>query len=233
LNQEVRLTPETIRDLIQREPERFSPNVILRPLYQEIILPNLAYIGGPAELVYWLQLKGVFHHFKIPFPLLMPRNFAMIIDHALLRKFHKTGLEIKDLFEPKNFLFNHWILKNTHHNLNLSDSISNARKIFESIRIQTDLVDSTLATLVRAREQQTVNQIESIEKKLLRAEKRRHTEKLQQLEAIKDQLFPDGSLQERTDNFLNFYQQDPGFIQLLTGALDPFDYRMHVVMYND
>jgi bacillithiol synthase len=85
---------QEIQSMIASEPEKFSPNVILRPLYQEMILPNIAYVGGPAEVVYWLQLKAVFHHFNTPFPMLMPRNFGLVIDHHIYRKFEKTGLEL-------------------------------------------------------------------------------------------------------------------------------------------
>jgi bacillithiol biosynthesis cysteine-adding enzyme BshC len=77
---EIEFTQDQVKQLIESEPEKFSPNVILRPLYQEMILPNLAYVGGPAEVTYWLQLKGVFDYFKVPFPILMPRNFALVLD---------------------------------------------------------------------------------------------------------------------------------------------------------
>src|SRR6185369_14201345 len=90
----LKFSTKEIEALIANEPEKFSPNVILRPLYQEVILPNLAYVGGPAEVVYWLQLKGVFDQFNIPFPMLMPRNFALVIDAPTQRKFEKTGLTI-------------------------------------------------------------------------------------------------------------------------------------------
>jgi bacillithiol synthase len=65
-----------MESLIGTSPEKFSPNVVLRPLYQEIILPNLAYLGGPAEVVYWLQLKGVFDRYEVDFPMLMPTEFC-------------------------------------------------------------------------------------------------------------------------------------------------------------
>jgi uncharacterized protein YllA (UPF0747 family) len=67
---------------------------------------------------------------------------------------------------------------------------------------------------------------------MLRAEKRFHADKLKQLEAVKDGLFPNGGLQERTDNFLNFYQGDPAFIQKVTEQLDPFDFKFNVLTYD-
>src|SRR5258706_11943410 len=123
-----------IETLIKTEPEKFSPNVILRPLYQETILPNLAYVGGPAEVVYWLQLKGVFDHFKTPLPILMPRNFAAVMDEPSKKKFDKTGLELKDLFEEKNHLFNYWVSKNSNNHLSLDKELKEATAIFTNVK---------------------------------------------------------------------------------------------------
>ena len=233
VNRDIHFSRTALEQMIASTPEKLSPNVILRPLYQEMILPNLAYVGGPSELVYWLQLKSMFTHFKIPFPVLMPRNFGMIIDHVTLRKFEKTGLELKDLFEEKNYLNNHWVLKNSNSNLTLGPTINSFRAAFEAIRQQAGNIDPTLISHVEARGKQTIHGLEIIEKKMLRAEKRRHAEKLKQIEAIKDTLFPGGNLQERTDNFLNFYQSNTEFLKDLQAAFDPFDFRMHILTYHD
>ncbi|MEY3646967.1 MAG: hypothetical protein RL127_1675 [Bacteroidota bacterium] len=72
LNTDIRFSEETMTAEIANHPEHFSPNVVLRPLYQEIILPNLAYLGGPAEVGYWFQLKSVFDLHQVPFQLFQP-----------------------------------------------------------------------------------------------------------------------------------------------------------------
>jgi bacillithiol biosynthesis cysteine-adding enzyme BshC len=222
-------TTEQIKSLIQHQPEKFSPNVILRPLYQEMILPNLAYVGGPAELVYWLQLKTMFEQFDVPLPILMPRNFAMVMDDATQKKFLKTGLELKDLFEEKNFLFNHWVAKNSQHDLSLGKEMEKLKTLYQSVLCQAEKVDPTLAKMVAAKNKQAHDELERIERKMLKAEKRRHEDKLKQIEAVKNALFPHGSLQERTDNFLNFYQRNPDFIRELAQQLQPFDFSFNVL----
>jgi len=231
VDSELRFLKNDLEKLIETEPERFSPNVILRPLYQEVILPNLAYVGGPSEVVYWLQLKGVFEHFKIPFPMLMPRNFAVVVDQPTKRKLDKTGLEVKDFFETKNSIYNHWIVKNTHHHLSLGAEINSLEQLFESIKQRATDIDSTLAPFTSAKAKKAIDSLHVIEKKFLKAEKRNQSDKLGQIEAVKDILFPNGSLQERTDNFLNFYQQDPQFIEKLIATFDAFDFRMNVLSY--
>jgi bacillithiol biosynthesis cysteine-adding enzyme BshC len=229
LDTDISFTGAEIHEEIDKYPERFSPNVILRPLYQEIILPNIAYVGGPAEVIYWLQLKNVFDHFNITFPMLMPRNFAMVIPHEIERKFSKTGLELKDVFEEKNYLFNHWVLKHSPRNLTVGKERTELKELFEKLQERASQVDPTLSPFVAAEGKRTLNSIEKIERKMLRAEKRLHSDKLRQIEAVKDYLFPHGSLQERTDNFLNFYQQDPQFIDKLLDCFDPFDFQFNVL----
>lgn len=227
----IQFTEDQIRNMIKNEPEKFSPNVILRPLYQEVILPNLAYFGGPAEVIYWLQLKGVFDHFKVPFPVLMPRNFALVMDGPIARKFDKTGLKVEELFFEKNFLFNDWVSKNTHHNLTLTQELKTADNLLTEVKSRAFEIDPTLGPLVEAEAKRTAKSFERIEQKLLKAEKRNHADKLRQIEEVKDYLFPNGGLQERSDNFLNFYQEDPAFIQKVLAAFDPFDFQLNLLQY--
>lgn len=225
----LKFTKVEIENLIETSPEKFSPNVILRPLYQEIILPNIAYIGGPAEVIYWLQLKGVFDHFKIPFPIIMPRNFAVVVSEAIARQIEKTKLSVKDFFHEKNYLFNHWISLNSKHNLSLTKEIREIKSIFENAKQTATGVDGTLQKHVDAQSVRAIKSLETIERKMLRAEKRKQNEKLNQISKVKDYLFPDGNPQERIDNFLNFYQQDPQFIAKLLQLFDPFDFKFNVV----
>ncbi len=226
---DIRFTQKEIESLIESNPEKFSPNVILRPVYQEVILPNLAYVGGPAEMVYWLQLKGIFDNQKLPFPILLPRSFALYVEKQHKDKWDKTGLELDDLFKDKNFLFNHWVLKHTHHNLTLGTEMKNLAAMMADVQKRAASIDTTLGPLVSAEMTRFTKGVEKIEKKMLKAEKRLHQEKLRQIETVKDALFPNGKLQERTDNFLNFYQKDPSFVTRMVDMLDPFDFSFNVI----
>jgi bacillithiol biosynthesis cysteine-adding enzyme BshC len=229
VDKQIKFSQQEIEALIESNPEKFSPNVILRPVYQEVILPNLAYVGGPAEMIYWLQLKGIFDRFNIPFPVLLPRSFALYVEKQHLAKWEKTTLEISDLFREKNYLFNHWVVKNTHHNLTLGNELRNLQGMMDDVRKRALNIDSTLGPLVGAEATKFSKGIEKIERKMLKAEKRLHQEKLNQIETVKDALFPNGKLQERTDNFLSFYQKDPAFISKMIEALDPFDFSFNVI----
>jgi bacillithiol biosynthesis cysteine-adding enzyme BshC len=231
LDSDLSFSEAEIRALIATHPEKFSPNVILRPLYQEMILPNLAYVGGPAEIVYWLQLRAMFDASDVPFPMLMPRNFALIVEHQIARKREKTGIEMPMFFEDKNFIFNHWMLNNTPQDLSTGTAAIDIERIFSDIRTRASSIDKTLEPMVGAEATRALKAVQKIEHKFMRAGKRLHTDKLGQIEAVKDALFPKGSLQERTDNFLNFQLRDPAFIGKLVERFDPFDFQFNVITY--
>lgn len=231
LDSDLHLDKQSLLKVIDETPEKFSPNVILRPLYQEIILPNLAYVGGPAEMIYWLQLKRVFENYNVPFPILLPRNFALVIEQHIHKKFLKTGLEISDLFEEKNLLFNHWVLKNSNHNLTVQQELKKIEEVFDVLKKRAGSIDTSLMPFVGAESKRAHNSLEKIEQKMLRAEKRKQNDKLRQIETVKDQLFPNGGLQERVDNFLNFYSSDADFINKLKDQFNPFDFQFNVLTY--
>ncbi|MDH5398787.1 MAG: bacillithiol biosynthesis cysteine-adding enzyme BshC [Cyclobacteriaceae bacterium] len=220
---------EEIRHMISESPEKFSPNVILRPLYQETILPNLAYVGGPAEVVYWMQLKKAFDHFETAFPTIMPRNFAMYMPPHISRKFNKSGLSYTDLFSGKNALLKKLTLAYSDKDIQLNGKKKEFEDAFARIQQQAEAIDATLGPMVAAEAKRTFNKLNVMEKKMLRAEKRNLSDRLDRAETLKDYLFPNGNLQERTDNFLNYYLGNPDFIPRLVQAFTPFDFRFHIL----
>ena len=215
--------------LIQTNPERFSPNVILRPLYQEIILPNLAYVGGPSEVIYWLQLKSVFDRFQISFPLLMPRNFAVMIDQNSSRTWRKTELSTSDLFLNEDKIFTKWVTKNADYQLSYADEVEELKEIEKRLKKKAEKIDPSLFQHLQAIHSSFLKKVKKAEKKLLKAEKQKYEAKKHQIKSVKDALFPEGTLQERKDNFLNFYLRDPQFIQKLIHTFDAFNYRMYLL----
>lgn len=226
---DIAFSEKEIRSLIKEHPERFSPNVVLRPLYQETILPNLAYVGGPSEAVYWLQLKKMFDHFKTAFPLLMPRNFGVVIPEAASSKWNKTGLTQSDLFLSTEKAFEKWVKANCDHDISYAEELKSLEELEKSLKQKAGEVDETLIQHIEALHTSFSKRIEKAEKKLVRAEKRLHQDRRKQIESVKEVLFPGGSLQERRDNFLNFYLNDPDFMQKLLKTFDAFDYRMYLL----
>ena len=229
LNSELSFSEEKIIQLVDNQADSFSPNVVLRPLYQETILPNLAYIGGPSEVPYWLQLKGIFDYYGEQFPLLMPRNFALVVNQANKKKIDKLGISVEDLFADEVTLRKTFVEQNSENSLSLAFEIDDVSEIFERILKKSLLIDQTMRGAVEAEKSKIIGSLENLEKRIKKAEERNQETSVTQLLALKQKLFPEGGLQERKENFLNFYLNDNLFITKLLAEFDPLDYRFNIV----
>ncbi|SOD96791.1 bacillithiol biosynthesis cysteine-adding enzyme BshC [Spirosoma fluviale] len=219
-----------ILTLLDEHPEKFSPNVVLRPLYQETILPNLAYIGGPSEVPYWLQLKSVFEHYQTPFPILMPRNFAMYIPSVSAKRVAKLGLTPEQLFQDTLTLKREFVDNHTRHTLKFDNENKTVNKALDAILHKAQMVDPTLERAVLAETKRFADAVARLEKKMRRAEERNQEVGIRHLLTVKNELFPNGSLQERNENFLTFHLNDRQFLSKMLDAFDPFDYRMQLCL---
>jgi len=230
VDSDLAFSSDEIKKMIKNTPERFSPNVILRPLYQEMILPNLAYVGGPSEAIYWLQLKANFAHFNEAFPILMPRNFALIIDKQSHRKYVKSERSLAELFLPDHEVEQRIVSNQTTKELSLVSELESIASTYGSAQSKAQTIDPSLVQHLEALQAKTEKLLSKAQKKMYRAEKRHHTDKINQYQSVKEVLFPKGNLQERTSNFLNFYPENPKLIQDLLDKFDAFDYRMNVLI---
>lgn len=214
-----------IKAKIQAEPEQFSPNVVLRPVYQECILPNLVYIGGGAEIAYWTQLKGVFEHVNIPFPLLQVRNSLQIFDKNAQKKIQKLNVSQEALFQDIQALKNAFVKANVSEELDFSALEEKVMQVQSALSHVVIDLDSNLKNYAEAENTKLLKQIEAVKHKLLKHQKSQFDSELKMLEDLKNKLFPNGVLQERTDNFMNFCPDGnyKAFVQSLYEALDPLE----------
>ncbi len=215
---------------IETRPERFSPNVIMRPLYQETILPNLAYIGGGSEIAYWLSLKSTFDFFQIPFPILFLRNSALLIQKEQLKKAKKLGFTPRDLFKESKDLIREYVIRSSSRQLNLGNEILELKAIFERINQIAEIIDPTLRQSAEAIKIKTMNRLVLLEKKLIKKEKNNFDIEIAQIIQLKQKLFPKHSLQERTENyfpFANIYGLD--LIDRLLEKLNPLEKEFSII----
>jgi bacillithiol synthase len=229
LNTDISFTSDSLQKTLQENPCAFSPNVILRPVYQEYILPNLSYIGGPGELAYWLELKPVFDHFQVPFPILMPRNFAMVVNKASAKRLEKLNLSMTDLWMDEVALRKNFVERNATNSLSLATEQQEVATLFEKLVKKAMQIDKTLEAAVNAERQKVVNSLENLEKRLKKAEERNQETEVSQVVALKHKLFPNGGLQERSENFLNFYLNNLNFLDDVHTAFDPLNFEFYVL----
>src|SRR3546814_340993 len=194
----------------------------MRPLYEERILPNLAYIGGGGELAYWMQLQAVFEAHHVHFPALILRNSVLLIDENSQKRLDSLRVSPTDLFQPAEQLAARFVKSHSENELSLEAERSDFEKIFELVKEKAFAVDPTLKDSAEAEKARFFNSLKGLENKLAKASKRRFETELSQLTRVQEKLFPGAGLQERHDNFIPWYlKYGPGFIDLLKDSLPP------------
>jgi len=230
LNTKIAFSEEELRLEIATYPERFSPNVVMRPLYQEVILPNIAYIGGGAEIVYWLELKFNFDFYKIDFPILILRNSGLLVSKRTVEKAEKMGLTLPHFFQDTNTLKTNWIKENSQNKIQLKQEWQELSQVFDRMKLQNRKIDPTLGPSTEAIQKRLEHAVFNLEKKLLKAEKRNYETRLNQIDQVKAEIFPGGSLQERNENFGLFYVKfGSEFINELVEYFKPLDFKFTIL----
>lgn len=192
---------------LENHPEKFSPNVITRPLYQEVILPNLCYIGGGGEIAYWLELKSTFEENNITFPMLLLRNSVLLATRKQAEKADKLEVSWNDLFSNQRVLLDSKTKEFSEFAIDFTEQKEHLKKQFENLYTIANQTDKSFIGAVKAQEIKQIKGLDNLEKRLLKAEKKVHSEKLERIVSLQNELFPGQSLQERKANFSEFYLQ--------------------------
>jgi len=212
---------------VESNPEKFSPNVALRPVYQEVILPNLAYVGGPGELAYWLQLKSNFDRLQISFPNLIVRDSFLVLNENSQKSLTKLDIQLVDIFKPfdvlRKVLVREWS--------DAEISVENEGKAIEDIMrsIKNKVSDKSLHPTIESEVQKIKKGLNNLEKRIQKAEERNHETALNQLKKLQNQLLPNGVPQERIDNMLNYSINDPRFLHKIINNANPLDTALKVI----
>lgn len=224
LNTDMHFTREELLGKLETHPGHFSPNVILRPLYQETILPNLAYIGGGGEIAYWLERKAQFAHFDINFPMLIRRNSALWVDPVAVKRINKLGFRLEDLFRPTDLLIREYVRGHADSELSLGDERKQLEALFDSIAEKAFAIQPPLKKGVLAEKTKQLKTLDNWESRLIREEKHKHETEVNQIRSIREKLFPEGGLQERNENFLAYYTKlGSDYFRVLLEHLHPLE----------
>jgi len=223
-NSSIVFSQSEILALLEKSPEKFSPNVILRPLYEEVILPNICYIGGAGEIAYWLQLKSNFEANNVTFPILLLRNSVLLAKEKQVHKADNLKLSWADLFSNQQELYTKKTQELSAFTLDFSEQKETLKKQFEKLNLIASQTDKSFIGAVKAQELKQIKGLENLEKRLLKAEKRMHSDQLERIIQLQNELFPNQSLQERSNNFSEYYNEfGQEFINKLVAELKPLN----------
>lgn len=214
---------------LENHPERFSPNVMLRPLYQEKILPNLAYIGGGAEVAYWMEMKGIFEEAEVNYPMVLSRNSALVMPDKMRKKINQLGIQLTDLFKPKEKLIKQLVEDAVTDRLTFDAEREKMEELFGQISERMSKADISLERSAKAALQYQMNYLTSLEKKLFRAEKKNQEVLLERIDVLKSVAYPQGGLQERTINIIEMWLEfGDQFIEKMKQRFNPLQFDLLV-----
>lgn len=222
---------EALSKLVREEPENFSPNVILRPVYQETILPNLVYVGGGGEMAYWIQLKGVFQVHQTLFPLIQQRVSIQLQDGAMKKRLDKLNWPAERFFQPKDALKKLFLSENEGDDLNLS-ALHDAFHALRSEMIdKAKSIEATLESFAEAEAVRMKKQLEAFEQRLIKQLKQRHEQTLQSIDFLSERIIPENSLQERYFHWLQFAPSGEfkNLLRAIYQGIDPFESELIVL----
>ncbi len=196
----------------------------MRPLYQERILPNLAYVGGGGELAYWLERKLQFNEAKISYPILIRRNSIGILSAKNYKQWQAFDLDFTSFVKPIHQLEKSYIKDNYEMPYSLTKAKEQFESLFQELHEEINSIDPSLAKAILAEAKKSNNGLSMIEAKLLKHFKGKNQVDLMRMQKVYDFLFPDNSLQERKVNFLQFYINYEGdFLDDLMKYLNPLE----------
>ncbi|HQQ94869.1 MAG TPA: bacillithiol biosynthesis cysteine-adding enzyme BshC [Bacteroidia bacterium] len=223
---------EELITLAETQAWKFSPNVVLRPLYQQMILPNLAYVGGPGELAYWLQYKSMFDHYKVFFPVLQPRASVTVFDHSVMERLRKLGLEKEELFLSEEAIVK-LVLEKSGQQFDLNTEKEKLGLLYGDLAGKISAVDRSLESSVSAELQKSLNGLQQLEGKVMRALKQRSDTEIRQVKGLKQRVSPEGAAQERYENILVYYlRYGRAFLHLLRKELNPLLLK-HILLFDE
>ncbi|MGB0837319.1 MAG: bacillithiol biosynthesis cysteine-adding enzyme BshC [Flavobacteriaceae bacterium] len=227
-------TKEELLAELEEFPERFSPNVVLRPLYQEVVLPNLAYIGGGGEMAYWFELKSMFDRYNVTFPILLLRNSVLIMTEKQWDKLGRLQVGLEELFLKKETLINKKVSDYSEEELSFETEKNLIKNQFENLYKLAERTDASFVGAVAAQERKQIKGLEHLEKRLLKAEKRRLYDRLTRVEALQEALFPTGGLEERIRNFSYYYERyGKELMEVIAEHMNPLAMEFLVLVLED
>ncbi len=229
-NTEIKFSISEMELELENHPERFSPNVIMRPLYEEFILPSVAFVGGGGELAYWIDRKLLFEHFNVHMPVLVRRDSMMIVDQGSMKKLAKLHLKIQDLFKDAHDLKTYFLNMHAESAISLNEETQELSALIKKIQEKVASIDPTLTGFVGSETNSFFKTIEHIEARVKKSLSSKHDIELQQLHTLQQKFFPSNSLQERNESFMSFYiKMGNSLFEKIYNASDPLDISFKII----
>jgi bacillithiol biosynthesis cysteine-adding enzyme BshC len=232
-NSKRRFEKEELMNILFENPELFSPNVILRPICQDYLLPTVAYVGGPSEISYFAQLKTAYEHYDITMPVIYPRTSVTVLENKVKKFLHNFDMSFEDIFNEK-ILVSKVVDKLSEIKVEdeLAKTLDEINRIFYDLKNLASKIDKTLTNTADNIKDKLISGIESFKGKLISAQAKKSETTTNQIDKVTNNIYPMGSLQERVINvtyFLNKYNDE--FIKKLFDEIDINSFNHQVIEF--
>jgi len=213
------LTMEELKQIAADRPELLSPNVVLRPICQDTVLPTAVYVGGPNEIAYFAQLKPIYEFFDLTMPIIYPRATATILEEKLESILQKFELDLTAFFGNLETVLR--TVSEQISDIKVEDMFRNVgarmRESLNELKFGINQIDPTLLGALDTASSKIEFQLNVLKEKTINAQKKKNEIALKQVEKVANNILPFGELQERQINviyFMNKYGLD--FVKWLT-----------------
>ena len=221
-----------LQQKLTKNPELFSPNVLLRPLYQETILPNLVYVAGPSEITYWAQLKESFDSVGLHYPAVVLRDHFSWMTQKQIDNWLKLGFLMEDLVKKESDLVKKFLLNNFNNDFSINDEQSLLVNLENSLSKKVEKIDSTLVPSVKGMVKGMNKDLNKIQQKLTQSIKRNQEQQINQIRKINSLIVEKGALKERSANFIDpFINSSKDYLESLIDCSNCEDHQLKIIIY--
>jgi bacillithiol biosynthesis cysteine-adding enzyme BshC len=201
-----KILKNTLLEILDSNPQKFSPNVLLRPICQDYIFPTAFYIGGPGEISYFAQVIPLYGFFNVPQPLVYPRSSLTIVEKTIQKTIDKYNLRFSDLFSDKEMLFENVIksISDMQFEQDFSACEKEMDQALDRLKGKLLSIDKTLNDAASKVYERVSQSLKILKDKTNEAQKKKHEATIRQLNKASNVLFPNGNFQERELSFIYF-----------------------------
>ncbi len=230
-NSKRRFDREELMNILFESPELFSPNVVLRPICQDYLLPTVAYVGGPSEISYFAQFKSAYNHYDLTMPVIFPRASVTVLENKITKFVKNYNVSFEEIFDHKALITK---VVNKLSEVKIDDEVSKVQdelnKAFYELKNMTAKVDQTLLSGVDNLKERMNQNLEQFKGKLINAQAKKSDVATNQIDKVVNNIFPNHSLQERVINvlyFLNKYGEN--FINKLFNEIETDNFNHEII----
>ncbi len=230
LNSDISWTRDEMIAHIEEHAEHFSPNVVMRPIYQEVVLPNIAYVGGGGELAYWTERQSQFEAFDAFFPVLIRRDSFLLLDDKSQSQMQEYDLSIGALTQDLSNLVSQFVNDQKPEDYNLDYAPQVVSDLYDKIIAQVKPLDEPLSRSIEAEKVKALKSIDGIDKRFTRSYKQKQDVVINRIKKLRGKVLPHDKLQERYESFIPSYlKYGSRFFDILLEHADPLDMRLKVL----